>query len=364
MFLNVSCNENFSYNIESFDSFEFLGSKLKEIIPECKKICVVSDDNVWKLYGKEIEKINFDDCYLTKFIINPGEQSKSLDNVEKLLSFLLDENFSRKDCVLALGGGVVSDFAGFAASLYKRGLNTFYVPTTLLAMADASSGGKTAVDFNGIKNVVGSFKMPSYIYINLNTLKTLPAREYFAGFAEIMKAGLIADSKFYMWLIDNMYEICEMDEKALEEMLSQSINIKKSIVERDPYEKGDRALLNLGHTIGHAIESFFKGEYLHGEAISMGIVGSAFISWKMNLIEMEDYYEIRDMFVPFNLPISFEASDTSEIMDILYKDKKNTKDCINMVLLKKIGKAVLVENISPDLIKQAISELNFSEKEY
>lgn len=364
MLLNVKSKEENGYDIESFESFDFLSEKVKSLFPECRQICIVSDEYVWAFYKSTILSLDFSDISVCEYIIKPGEQSKSIDNAEEFLAFLVEKNFSRKDIIVAIGGGVVSDFAGFCASIYKRGINTVYVPTSLLSMADASVGGKTAVDFKGIKNIIGSFNMPSYIYLNIKTLDTLPAREYFSGFAEIMKAGLIADSNFYFWLIENMYEICEKDTKTIEDMLLQAITIKKNIVERDPFENGDRVLLNLGHTVGHAIESFFEGEYLHGECVAMGIVASAFISWKMNFIAMEDYYEIRDMFVPFNLPISFETEDTSKMLDILFHDKKNTKDCINMVLLKKIGKAVLCENISLDMIKEALSELNFSEKEY
>ena len=354
-----------SYSIFIEPDFSEFKERFVPLFPDAKKVCIVSDESVYSLYKESVEPVLKESFEVVSFVIKPGEASKDINVVLEIEKFLKESGFTRKDVLLGLGGGVVSDITGFAASLYHRGIAHAFIATTLLAMTDASIGGKNGVDFEGIKNIIGSFKMPSLIYMPLNTLDTLPEREFYAGFAEIMKHGLLADSKFYMWLVDNMYEICDKDKDTLAQMLETSINIKKIIVEKDPFENGDRALLNLGHSIGHALESYFAGEYVHGEAVALGCVAAAFISWKLNKISMEDYYEVRDMFVPFNLPISIQIdkADYEDIYNRLIKDKKNTGGTVNLVLIKKIGKAEIVKDISKDMIFAALDELNFTEED-
>jgi 3-dehydroquinate synthase len=296
-------------------------------------------------------------------VFENGEENKNLDTVKKLYQFLIEEKFDRKDMLLALGGGVTGDLTGFAAATFLRGIDYIQIPTTLLAQADSSIGGKTGVDFDGYKNMVGAFKMPRLVYMNLNTLQTLDEREYFAGFAEIMKHGLIRDAIFYEWLLENMYEICERDLNVVEEMLMRSCSIKKMIVEKDPLEQGDRALLNLGHTIGHAIEKVKNFELLHGECVALGIVAAAYISWKKELLSMDEYYEIRDMFVPFYLPITVENIDPAEIVAITKSDKKMEGNTIKFVLLKKIGKAVIDRTVTEEEMLAAVNEIYFSEED-
>lgn len=233
----------------------------------------------------------------------------------------------------------------------------------MLAQADSSIGGKTGVDFDGYKNMVGAFKMPRLVYMNLAALQTLEDRQYFAGFAEVMKHGLIKDAPFYEWLIENMYEICERDLTVLQEMMVRSCNVKRMVVEKDPTEQGDRALLNFGHTIGHAIEKARGFELYHGECVALGAVAAAYISWKRELLAMEEYYEIRDMFVPFYLPISVDKLDVQEILRLTKSDKKMESGQIKFVLLKKIGKAVIDRTVTDEEIVAAINEINFSEED-
>lgn len=361
--ISVSSKKVNQYDIWADFSFDGLKERLTELFPNSGKVCIVTDSNVGPLHLEELKKQLPDNVMIYEYVIEAGESSKNISTVENILAYLVDNSFLRKDFLIALGGGVTGDITGFVASLYMRGIPFVMVPTSLLAMADSSIGGKTAVDFGGIKNIVGAFNMPSLIFMNFDLLKTLPEREFYAGFAEIMKAGLLADSEFYEWLIENMYEICDKEPETISLMLEKAINIKKSIVERDPFENGDRALLNLGHTIGHGIEITSNGELLHGECVALGCVAAAFISWKLDMIKMEDYYEVRDMFVPFNLPISIERDNLQPILDALMKDKKNTTGKINMVLLKKVGKACLVKDIPVELVVQAIDELNFKDED-
>ena len=283
--------------------------------------------------------------------------------MKDIYRFLIEEGFDRKDMLLALGGGVTGDITGYAAATYLRGIDYVQIPTTLLAQADSSIGGKTGVDFDGYKNMVGAFKMPRLVYMNLAALQTLEDRQYFAGFAEVMKHGLIKDAPFYEWLIENMYEICERDLTVLQEMMVRSCNVKRMVVEKDPTEQGDRALLNFGHTIGHAIEKARGFELYHGECVALGAVAAAYISWKRELLAMEEYYEIRDMFVPFYLPISVDKLDVQEILRLTKSDKKMESGQIKFVLLKKIGKAVIDRTVTDEEIVAAINEINFSEED-
>ena len=264
---------------------------------------------------------------------------------------------------MALGGGVVGDITGYAAATFLRGIDFIQIPTTLLSQTDSSIGGKTGVDFDGYKNMVGAFKMPKLVYMNLETLNTLDDRQFFSGFAEVMKHGLIKDAEFYTWLIENMYEICERDLDILEEMIVRSCSIKKAVVEKDPTEQGERALLNYGHTIGHAIEKFKNFELSHGECVALGAVAAAYISWKKDILSMDEYYEIRDMFVPFNLPITADQLDAEEILRLTKSDKKSQNGTIKFILLKKIGKAIIDDTVTDEEILAAIKEIYFDEEE-
>ncbi len=205
--------------------------------------------------------------------------------------------------------------------------------------------------------------MPKLVYMNIGTLKTLDDRQFYAGFAEVMKHGLIKDALFYEWLLDNLYEIQDREQDVLEEMVMRSCTVKKLVVEKDPKEQGDRALLNFGHTIGHAIEKYKNFEMLHGECVALGAVAAAFISWKHNWLSMEEYYEIRDMFVPFNLPISIDDIEPEEILALTKSDKKMAAGQIRFVLLKKVGKAVIDTTVSDEDILNAIREIYFDDED-
>jgi len=352
------------YDIVFSKNFDELPEELAELSVSEKRLCIITDSNVDPLYGEAVLKMLDGKCKkAVKYVIPAGEENKTLDNVRKVYAFLIEEGFDRKDMLLALGGGVVGDLTGFAAATYLRGIDFIQVPTTLLSQVDSSIGGKTGVDFDGYKNMVGAFKMPRLVYMNLSTLETLDDRQYFSGFAEAMKSALIKDAQFYEWLIENMYEICEKDPEVLLEMVQKSCNIKKLVVEKDPTEQGDRALLNLGHTIGHAIEKAKNFELYHGECVALGTVAAAYISWKKELLSMEEYYEVRDMFVPFNLPISVEDIDPDEILRLTKSDKKMTGGKIRFILLKKIGKAVIDNTVTDEEILDAIDEIYFSDED-
>lgn len=360
----VLYNKKPCYDIVFTQSFQELWEELAVLGCQEKRLCIVTDTKVDEIYGEELLRLLEGKCRkAVKYVFPQGEDSKTLDTVKEIYKFLIEEGFDRKDMLLALGGGVTGDITGYAAATFLRGIDYVQIPTTLLAQADSSIGGKTGVDFDGYKNMVGAFKMPRLVYMNLEVLRTLDDRQFFAGFAEVMKHGLIRDAVFYEWLIENMYEICERDMNVLQEMLMRSCTVKKLVVERDPTEQGERALLNFGHTIGHAIEKTKNFELYHGECVALGAVAAAFISWKRELLSMEEYYEIRDMFVPFYLPISVEGIDPQEILRLTKSDKKMESGKIKFVLLKKIGKAVLDNTVTDEEILAAINEIYYSEED-
>lgn len=360
--LNILYNRKPCYDIVITADFQDLAKELTALEIQEKKICIVTDSHVASLYGDEVREILQGICKkVVLFSFPAGEENKTLATVKDIYTFLIGEKFDRKDLLIALGGGVVGDITGFAAATYLRGIDFVQIPTSLLAQADSSIGGKTGVDFDGFKNMVGAFYMPRLVYMNVGVLKTLDDRQFFSGFAEIMKHGLIKDAAFYEWLLDHMYEICERDTDTLLEMVEKSCNIKKLVVEKDPTEKGERALLNFGHTIGHAIEKAKNFSLTHGECVALGAVAAAFISWKHDLLSMEEYYEVRDMFVPFNLPISIEDIEPQEILRLTKSDKKMEGDSIKFVLLKKVGKALIDRTVTDEDILNAICEIHYVE---
>lgn len=362
--LPILYNRKPCYDIVFTRTFDELPTELEALGAKDRNICIVTDSRVNECYGDQVLEILRGCCKkAVKYVFPNGEENKNLDTVREIYRFLIEEGFGRKDLLLALGGGVVGDTTGYVAATYLRGIEFIQVPTTLLSQADSSIGGKTGVDFDGYKNMVGAFKMPALVYMNLSTLSTLEDRQFFSGFAEVMKHGLIRDGAFYEWLIQKMYEICERDLDVLEEMLIRSCSVKKAVVEKDPTEQGERALLNLGHTIGHAIEKARNFELYHGECVALGAVAAAYISWKRELLSMEEYYEIRDMFVPFNLPITVDRIDPEEILRLTKSDKKMESGRIKFVLLKKIGKAVIDNTVTDEEILAAVNEIYFSEED-
>ena len=360
--LTINYEKKPCYDIVFAESFAELTEELSKLNISEKKVCVVTDSHVKGLYGDEVMSLLTGKCKKNVIYSFPaGEENKTLDTVREAYRFLIEEKFDRKDLLIALGGGVVGDVTGFIAATYLRGVDFVQIPTTLLAQADSSIGGKTGVDFDGFKNMVGAFYMPKLVYMNIATLKTLDDRQFYNGFAEVMKHGLIKDGAFYEWLLDKMYEICDRDTDTLLNMVQKSCMVKKLVVEKDPTEKGDRALLNFGHTIGHAIEKAKNFTLSHGECVALGSVAAAFISWKHEWLSMEEYYEIRDMFVPFNLPISVEGIDPEDILALTKSDKKVEGSKIKFILLKKVGKAVIDLNVTDDDILNAVKEILYIE---
>ena len=349
-----------SYRIYPADSFDDLGLRLKEQGIESCRVCVVTDSNVEKLYLQDVmNALRMPGITLTSFTIPAGEAHKNLDEIRKLYVHLIEHEFDRKDVLVALGGGVTGDMTGFAAATYLRGIRFVQIPTTLLSQVDSSIGGKTGVDFDSYKNMVGAFHQPSMVWLNVSTLRTLDEVQFASGMGEVLKHGLIRDAAYYEWCLDHMGEIEERQADVLKEMVVRSILIKRSIVQKDPLEKGERALLNFGHTAGHAIEKLKDFQLSHGECVNLGIVAASYISWKRKLIPEEIYYEIRDMSVAFGLPISYDSLEPSDILEAMKKDKKRIGETTRMILLKRLGSAYIDETVSNEEILDALRSIRY-----
>ena len=362
--MDVSKDKKFCYPIIFEESFDNLSEVWKECELTTGKVCIVTDTNVEPLYAQqvkaELEKV-CSSCVIYAF--PAGESSKNLETVQKLYEFLIENHIERKDMLVALGGGVVGDLTGFTAATYLRGISFVQIPTTLLSQVDSSIGGKTGVDFAQYKNMVGAFYMPKLVFMNLSTLLSLAERQFYAGMGEVLKSALIKDGTFYGWIINNLYEIYEKDPEVLRLMVYNCCNIKRLVVEKDWGETGDRALLNFGHTIGHAIEKAKGFELLHGECIALGMVAASFIAYKRQLLSFDEYYEVRDMFVPFNLPITVEDIDPHEILRLTKSDKKMEAGKIKFILLKKIGKAYIDTTVTDEELLLGINEIYVSEED-
>jgi 3-dehydroquinate synthase len=271
-----------------------------------------------------------------------GEAHKTLANVSRMLDVLIANRFARDACVVALGGGVVGDMAGFAAACYQRGISFVQVPTTLLAQVDSSVGGKTGVNHPGGKNLIGAFHQPAAVFADTNTLNTLPDRELRAGLAEVIKYGLIVDAKFFDWLEAHSRELLARDPGALAHAIRRSCEIKAEIVARDEREQGDRALLNLGHTFGHAIESATNyTSWLHGEAVGAGMLLAADMSERLGWVGAADVQRVERVLRTFGLPVDVSSLAANTLAEKMKIDKKVAGGRIRLVLLKAIGKSVV-----------------------
>ena len=327
-----------------------LSSNISKIINDnsinFKQCLLIVDKNVSKKNISKIKKsLSKNKLYFYFFTAN--EINKNLKNVNEILDILLNKNFSREDCVISIGGGITGDISGFAASLFKRGLKFINMPTTLLSQVDSSVGGKTGVNTKYGKNLIGSFYQPNLVISDIQFLKTLPKREVICGYGEILKHSLIANKNFYNFLNKNSEKIFNLTSPFIEKAIHESCKIKKSVVEKDEKEKGLRKILNFGHTFAHAYEASlgYSKKLNHGEAVLLGMKTALSFSLKNNLLKKKEYYSIINHFFKANLPLNinkfFKIKDLNKILSFMLKDKKNSTNKINLVLLKKIGSPVI-----------------------
>src|SRR5579863_458376 len=311
-----------------------------------RDLLVVSNTVVAPLYLESLEK-SLRPRRVLASILPDGEAHKTLSNVARILDVLVANRFGRDCTVAALGGGVVGDMAGFAAACYQRGVSFVQVPTTLLSQVDSSVGGKTGVNHPGGKNLIGAFHQPLVVLADTRTLGSLPPRELRAGLAEVIKYGLICDAAFFAWLEENMDELLAGDAAALVHVIRRSCEIKAEIVGRDEREQGDRALLNLGHTFGHAIEAASHYErWLHGEAVGAGLLMAAAMSRECGLLAAADVVRVEKLIARAGLPTRIEAVSPASALEHMRIDKKVQSGRIRLILLRKIGDTFLTAEYS------------------
>jgi len=320
-----------------------------------KKVMIVTNDVVAPLY-LEACKNTLKDFQVDDVILPDGEQHKNLSTFEIILSELLAKKHARDTTIVALGGGVIGDMAGFAAACYQRGIAFVQIPTTLLSQVDSSVGGKTAVNHPLGKNMIGAFYQPQSVVIDIECLKTLPAREFAAGMAEVIKYGIIYDQDFFKWLEQNIEAIKSLDPTSIIYMLKRCCAIKAEVVALDEKEHGIRALLNLGHTFGHAIEAEQGyGNWLHGEAVAAGMVLAAETSFVLGLIEHDDVDRIIDLIEAFDLPLAApENMQYAHFAEHMQLDKKVLDGKLRLVLPTSIGTSALFDNVSEIVLRDVI----------
>ncbi len=311
-------------------------------ITSSNKYLLVVDKNIPDKMIKKI-KNSFKNKRIYIYLFNASEKNKNQKNIDRILKILLDKNFSRKDSLIAVGGGITGDVSGFAASVFKRGLQFINVPTTLLSQVDSSVGGKTGINTDQGKNLVGSFYHPKLVISDIDFLKSISKREIICGYGEILKHSLIANKKFYNFLNKNYWKIIDLKTPIIEKTIYESCKIKKKVVEKDDQEKNLRKVLNFGHTFAHAYEASlgYSKKLNHGEAVLLGIESALKFSLNNNLLSKTDYNNISEHFrkskLPSNLRKYFSLKDINKILSFMSKDKKNNSEKINLILLKKIG---------------------------
>ncbi len=322
------------------------------------RLVLVTDTNVERHQSAEcIAALKSSGYEVVKFVIPAGEKSKNINTVTDIYKFMIDQRLDRSSAVIALGGGVVGDITGFAAATFLRGINFVQIPTSSLAQADSSVGGKVGVDFEGSKNIVGAFYQPRLVYINVNTLRTQPKKEFISGFAEIIKHGIIRDADFFEYIDYNTEKIFSFNEDVLQYITKTNCSIKGSIVEQDEKESGLRAILNFGHTIGHAIESVYDFEYLHGECVSLGMAGAFKMARRLEMVREDVVRRVEDALVKIGLPVRLEGIDVQSVFNQMFYDKKIKNGRLQFVLPKGIGEVVQCAIDDEALIKSSISDL-------
>ncbi|MBB5207272.1 3-dehydroquinate synthase [Chiayiivirga flava] len=321
-----------------------------------RHVLVISDANVAPLYLARVEAALAGHT-LGRLILPPGEREKTLQRFAQALEALAELRASRDATVVALGGGVVGDLAGFAAACWMRGIAFVQLPTTLLAMVDSSVGGKTAVDLPQGKNLVGAFHQPSAVIADTDTLATLPPRELRAGLAEVVKYGAIGDAAFFAWLEANVDALLSREPAAIAHAVETSCRHKAGVVARDETEQGERALLNFGHTFGHALET--DGEYgslLHGEAVAIGMLLAARLSAALGLAPPQDAERLQRLLVRFGLPAVMPAGhDPAQLLHLMRLDKKSVSGALRLILWHGIGDARIVAGVADDAVLDVLS---------
>ncbi len=323
-----------------------------------KQVFIISNEIVAPLYLAQLLETLGDDYTIVTHILPDGEQTKSLKHAEDVFTRMLETPIDRTATVIALGGGVVGDLTGFCAACYQRGVNFIQIPTTLLSQVDSSVGGKTGVNHALGKNMIGAFHQPQVVIIDNQTLSTLDNRQFSAGMAEVIKYGLLGDIEFLVWLEANIEAVMAREDTSISYIIQRSCQNKAGIVSQDEKEQGVRALLNLGHTFGHAIENAKGyGEWLHGEAVGLGMLMAADLSQRMSLITSEDVARVRAILVSANLPVeAVDGVSAKQLRALMSVDKKVLAGKLRLVLYAALGDAKIIDDAPEAMIMQTLAE--------
>lgn len=342
----------------------------KEILPKFaniaktyinqSKVAIVTNNVVNELHGNILKESLISSGIETIVVEIPdGEEYKSFSGAMMIYDALVEHQMNRQSIIIALGGGVIGDLAGFVSATYMRGVPFIQIPTTLLAQVDSSVGGKTAINHPKAKNMIGAFYQPKFVFVDVNVLKTLPERELKAGIVEIIKHGMIMDIGLFGYMEDNITKILNLDLQSLEQIVSRSCKDKATIVEQDEKESNIRAILNYGHTIGHGIEAVTNyGLYRHGEAVSIGMVVAAKIAVSLGILDIDVAERQNQLLAKYGLPIKFPDLDVDNVINAIHLDKKaknNGKS--RFILTKNVGEAIIFENVTDEQIRTAIMEI-------
>ncbi len=329
------------------------------ILPHLKRkhVAIVTNTTVAPLYlDKLTQSLDSAGVKVIPIILPDGEAYKNSETLNKIYDVLLQSRCERSTTLIALGGGVIGDLTGYAAATYLRGVPFIQIPTTLLSQVDSSVGGKTGINHPLGKNMIGAFYQPQLVLADIDTLQTLPAREFSAGVAEVIKYGLIRDVDFFNWLEANMAGLMQLNEQALSYAIYRSCQNKAEVVARDEHEQGERALLNLGHTFGHAIENAMGyGVWLHGEAVAAGTMMAADLSQRMDWLDANEIFRIINIFKAANLPVVAPDLGVEKYLDLMGLDKKVENGKIRLILQQGIGKSVITSDYDTDKLKATLS---------
>jgi 3-dehydroquinate synthase len=328
---------------------------LNEQIPG-RDLLIVTNTTVAKLYLAKLTG-SFAQRRIAECLLPDGEQHKTLQTAGWVFDALVSNKLNRDATVLALGGGVVGDIAGFAAACYQRGVGYVQIPTTLLAQVDSSVGGKTGVNHSGGKNLIGAFYQPRAVISDTDVLATLPEREFKSGFAEVIKYGCVWDPMFFDWLDRNMQKLLERDAEALSYAIARSCTIKATVVARDERERELRAILNFGHTFGHAIEAATSYEkYLHGEAVGLGMLIAVHLSHRLGMIDAKVLERVGDLLTRTGLPTKPPRIGTAKAHELMQMDKKVIAGQLRLVLLEKLGRAIITDRYDKAALDATLTE--------
>ncbi len=354
--INVKLKEN-PYSIIIGGGSVFGLKKEFEKLKIKKSTLIIIDENVDKYYGKEIRRIFSEIGNRSNYyILKSGEKSKSFTELNKIYSYLLENNYGRDSLIVAVGGGVTGDLGGYAASTFMRGVDYIQIPTTLLAAVDSSVGGKTGINFNNTKNIIGSFYQPKLVVVDPVFLKTLPKEELVSGVGEVIKYGFLSDKALYTYLQKNLSKVFELDYNVITSIIYKSLIIKSQVVIQDEKETALRKILNLGHTFGHAYESELKFKITHGQAVIAGIIASLHLSFKLGLIDEEKLNQLLLLPGSIPLPAKLVGLNNDNLISIMQKDKKNTEGKIKFVLAKDTGELFINVEADKNAVKYALEK--------